>query len=122
MGRWEVHSAGAAGPSDGVLLAVQGSYFTKARVHFEGRIPEVTGTFGDCPVVFFTCYAPGHYLPEPERQAFWTALGRAVGQVARRYQVVLLGDFNAHVGPGRSNYWVGDHGCHSVELQWRGPF
>ena len=114
MHGWEVIAGGATGPADGVVLAVRGASMIRSRTHLLGRIQEVSFTRHGHHLVVFNCYAPGTHRSDAERQVFWSHLRRALQPIARRYHVVVAGDFNAHVGSGRGNAWVGEAGCHTA--------
>ena len=113
MGHWQVHSSGATQGYDGVVICVWKQAPLRARVHQPGRLLEVRGDIFGCPMVILSAYAPGSHHPDSDRQAFWRLTDTAVRDVARRYQLWLAGDFNAHLGLGRSNQWVGDVGAES---------
>ena len=111
---WTINAAEAVGPTDGVLVAVRRPNGTvRATTRLPGRILETRRCHKNAPIVLLSCYAPGTHHPLAEIHQFWGHLDNAVATVARRRRLVVAGDFNAHVGDGRPNQWVGEVGAAS---------
>ena len=113
--QWHVVVSAAEQVVDGVLIAVhRPTTPVRATVRLPGRLLEARWQQGSIPVVLLTGYAPTETRSEHERRTFWHTLDRTIAPVAMRHQLVLAGDFNAHIGRGRSNPWVGSDGA----TQW----
>ena len=72
---WTITTAEAAGPNDGVLVAVRRTNgAVRASARLAGRILETRWRRKGAPIVFFTCYAPGARRPAADNHHRWRQL------------------------------------------------
>ena len=109
---WSLIHSGPNSPKQsycGILFGFKGHAVIRYDEIIEGRLLRVQLTSRDRPlpleivvgynhVVLDEASAEAHDAALQARHAFWTALDRTICSIPRRHALLVLGDFNVHVG------------------------